>query len=361
MVSPPAAPARRPPGAALRARLGNRRPRGRARIYAREGLIGLLFVSPALTGLLIFLALPILFSLWMSFRKWSGITPPLQSEFIGLANYKELLVEPGVRRTDFFIGLKNNLYYVIGVVPVQTAIAFVLAVIVNQKFLRGKGFFRTSYYFPSITSSIAISLIFITLFRTQGAINRLLPIGDLNWLNDARGVIHNLLGVFGVDRPPKVLEQTRFMGLSVWTWLSGPSVTMLAIMILNIWTTVGTMMLIFLAGLQNIPPEVEEAAAVDGATGFQRFWRVTMPIMKPTIFFVVTLGIIGTWQVFDQIFAISFGGPQKTTLTPSFLVYLHAFQNARAGLAAAVSVVLFVIIMAFTVLNRRIMREMTEL
>lgn len=323
--------------------------------------MGLLFVSPALTGLLIFLFIPIGFAVWLSFRKWTGLTPPLQSEFIGLANYRELLTQPGVRRTDFFISIRNTLYYVLGVVPTQTAIAFVLAVIVNQKFLRGKGFFRTAYYFPSITSSIAVAMIFLTLFKTQGAINRLLPMGDIRWLNDASGVIHNLLELLGVREPPRALADTKFMGLSVWDWLSGPSVTMVAIMILNVWTTIGTMMLIFLAGLQNIPPEVEEAAAVDGATGVQRFFRITVPLMKPTIFFVVTLGLIGTWQVFDQIFVISFGGPQKTTLTPAFLVYLHTFQNARAGLAAAVSVLLFGIIMIFTLVNRRIMREMAEL
>ena len=117
------------------------------------------------------------------------------------------------------------------------------------------------------------------------------------------------------------------MDLTLWEWISGPSVTMTAIMMLNIWTTIGTMMLIFLAGLQSVSPSLEEAAAVDGATGIQRFWRITVPLMRPVIFFVVTLGLIGTWQVFDQIFVISSGGPQKTTLTPAYLIYDSLFRE----------------------------------
>lgn len=334
--------------------LGRKPPMGGKSLQPREALTGWLFAGPALTVLMVFLFLPILFTLWVSLRDWNGIVSPFVTDYVGLDNYRELLVEPGVRRKDFFIAVRNNLYYVIGVVPTQTVIAFVLAVILNQRFLKGKGFFRTAYYFPSITSSIAVALIFMFLFQTQGAINQVLPIQDINWLNNARGLIHNLLGLFGVSRAPAFLAETELLGLSLWEWMAGPSVTLSAIMILNIWTTIGTFMLIFLAALQNISPDVEEAALVDGASAFQRFWFVTVPLMKPAIFFVVTLGLIGTWQVFDQIFVISFGGPQKTTLTPAFLIYVHAFQNSRAGLAAALSLVLFLIIAVFTVVQRRL-------
>lgn len=341
-------------------RFGRPRGRERARLQPREGLVGWAFISPAFVGLLIFLFLPILFALWVSFRNWNGITSPFTSTFSGLDNYRELLTDPGIRRKDFFLSIRNNLYYVLGVVPIQTAIAFVLAVIVNQKYLRNRGFFRTAYYFPSITSSVAVALIFIFLFRVQGAINTILPIQNINWLNNANGLIHNLLGAFGVQRPPGFLAETDVLGLSLWEWISGPSVTMAAIMVLNVWTTVGTFMLIFLAGLQNISPDVEEASAVDGASGLQRFRHITIPLMRPTIFFVVTLGLIGTWQVFDQIFVISFGGPQKTTLTPAFLTYVHTFQNSKAGLAAAVSVLLFLIIATFTFVQRRIVSDVGE-
>jgi len=152
----------------------------RARIFKGEGLWGWIFVSPALIGLIVFLAIPVAMSVLVSLRDWSGITPPFDSDFVGLDNYRELLTKDGIRRRDFSIALRNNLYYVLGVVPTQTTIALVLAVILNQKRLKAKSFFRTAYYFPSITSSIAVSLIFLFMFKTDGAINAILPIQDIN-------------------------------------------------------------------------------------------------------------------------------------------------------------------------------------
>ena len=317
-----------------------------------------MFIAPALIGLLVFTLLPIFMALWVSFRDWTGFGPPMESNYIGFENYRSLTTEAGLPRTDFAISLRNNLYYVLGVVPMQTAIAFFLANLLNQKFLKAKSAFRTAYYFPSITSSIAVSLIFIFLFQRNGAINwllsRFLPIGNLNWLDNADGVIHNALGVVGVDQAPTVLAENSFMGLSYWEWLSGPSVTLLAIMLLATWTTIGTLMLIFLAGLQNIPGDVEEASQIDGASRTQHFFFVTLPMMKPTLFFVLTIGVIGTWQVFDQIFAISAGGPQKTTLTPAYMVYREGFLNFSMGRATAVSFLLFIIIMVFTLIQRKL-------
>lgn len=344
----------RPTGGGLRRW---RRGRRRTRILAGEPTLGWLFTLPALAGLLVFLVVPIIVTAWVSFRQWNGIVSPFDSQPAGLDNYQQLLTEPGVRRGDFAKALRNNLYYVLGVVPTQTLLAFVLAVIVNQRFLRGRGFFRTAYYFPSITSSIAVALMFIFLFQINGLVNALVPFRSVNWLDNPNGLIHLLLGLVGVRDAPGWLAGAQVMDLSLWEWLSGPSVTMSAIMVLAVWTTTGTMMLIFLAGLQNINPAVEEAARVDGATAVQRFWRVTVPLMKPIIFFVVTLGVIGTWQVFDQIFAISFGGPQKTTLTPAFLIYTQLFQNSQGGVAAAIAVILLCIIIAFTLLQRRLTRE----
>jgi multiple sugar transport system permease protein len=243
----------------------------------------------------------------------------------------------------------------------QTTIAFFLAVIVNNKLLKGKTFFRATYYFPSITSSVAIGLVFIFLFQTNGAINALfgffgLP-DNIRWLSDASGLLHNALGYVGVDEAPTWMAETTFlMGLSLWEWLSGPSVTMFGIMLLATWTTTGTMMLIFLAGLQNISLEVEEASKVDGASTLQHFFKITLPMMKPTLFFVLTIGLIGTWQVFDQIYVISGGGPQKTTLTPAYLVYRDGFDGSAMGRAAAISFLLFILIITLTLLQRRVLR-----
>ncbi|NED94286.1 ABC transporter permease subunit [Phytoactinopolyspora alkaliphila] len=334
----------------------------RDRLATNEKVAGWVFVLPVLIGIGVFLIVPIGMALWMSFTDWNGLSPPGDAQNVGLDNYRDLLSEPGVPRLDFAMSIRNNLYYVLGVVPAQTAIAFVLAVVVNQKFLRGKAFFRTAYYFPSITSSIAISIVFLFLFQRSGAINQtisaLMPGDDfrLNWLDNAEGVLHNVLGAVGVDSAPGFLADNDIMGLSLWQWLSGPSVTMFAIMMLATWTTIGTMMLIFLAGLQNIPADVEEASRVDGATALQRFRLVTIPMMKQPMFFVLTIGLIGTWQVFDQIFVISSGGPQKTTLTPAYLIYREGFQNFSMGRATAIAFLLFVLIMVLTLVQRRILR-----
>ncbi len=284
-------------------------------------------------------------------------------EFVGLQNYSRLLFEPGIRQTDFFISLKNTVYFVLGVVPTQTILALILAVIVNQRWLRGKGFFRTAFYFPSITSSVVISIIFMWMFTQGGIVNTILKalipnFQSVVWLDDSSGVLHNLLANFGITRQTVGdWAGTRFAGITLWDWISGPSVTMFTIMILNTWTTIGTLMVIYLAALQNIPSSVYEASSIDGATTWQQFRFITVPLLAPTTFFVVTIGLIGTFQVFDQIFVISSGGPAKTTLTIAYIVYTNGFNNSEMGLAAATALVLFLIIFAFTLIQRRFSRE----
>jgi len=337
------------------------RPRRRSRIHGRQGLAGWLFVAPALLGLGTFLLAPILLALWVSFRDWSGLAPLDTSTTVGAENYRDLLVESGVVQSDFAKSLRNNLYYVLGVVPAQTALAFVLAVIVNNKLLKGKAFYRTAFYFPSVTSSIAVAFIFIFLFSPSGVVNVLLSAllpGTVEtvWLNEPTGAIHAMLGWVGVDSAPGFLGDRRLMGLSYWEWLSGPSTAMLSIMTLAVWTTTGTFMLMFLAGLQNIPEDVDEAALIDGASPRQRFFRITMPLMRPTLFLVLTLGIIGTWQVFDQIYAMTSGGPQKTTLTPAYLIYREGFENSAMGRSAAIAFIVFAVILVFTGVQRWILR-----
>lgn len=329
----------------------------------QEVIAGLAFIAPAFLVLFVFLIIPMLASVYFSLTDWNGITPltrPDAYEVIGLENYERLLFRDGSRQEAFFTAVKNTVYFVIGVVPTQTLIALVLAVIVNQRWLRGKGFFRTAFYFPSISSSVVISLIFMWMFNSNGFINQglhaLFPnYQNVTWLNDPNGVLHNLLGLFGITRASLgEVGTTEIVGITIWGWLSGPSVTMLTIMILNTWTTIGTMMVIFLAALQNIPGQVYEAAYVDGATTLQIFRKITVPLLRPTTFFVVTLGLIGTFQVFDQVYVISSGGPADTTLTIAYLVYRSGFDDSRMGLAAATAIILFVIIFIFTLIQRRI-------
>ena len=178
-----------------------------------------------------------------------------------------------------------------------------------------------------------------------------------NWFADPRGVLHIILKVFGVDNAPSFLADHKFLSLTFWDWLAGPSVAMSSIIILAIWTTGGTFMLMFLAALQDIPEDMVEAAKVDGASDRQAFFKVVLPSLRPTLFLVITLGLIGTWQMFDQVFIMSQGSPQNTTMTPAYLSYQASFLQGKWGQGAAISFILFFVIIVFALLQRLIMRE----
>jgi len=334
----------------------------------RQSVAGWLFITPTLVILGMFLFIPIVMALWVSFTDWTGRGSPLSSQvgFVGADNYQALLTEPGLSRQDFMISLRNTFYYVIGVVPLQTILALGLAVIVNQRFLKGRTFFRTAFYFPSVVSSVAISLVFLFLFTGTGAVNQFLGIFGIDgptWFSDPRGLIHLVgqgLGLWNIDAPPAFLVDTQVMSLPLWEWLSGPSIALSAIMLQVVWTTAGTFMLMFLAGLQDLPTEVEEAALVDGANRWQRFRNVTVPHLRPTILLVITLGVIGTWQVFDQMYVMTQGGPAKTTLTPAYLSYTAAFRQQQWGEGAAMAFLLFLLIFVLTTFQRFVLRDKDE-
>jgi multiple sugar transport system permease protein len=334
----------------------------------RQQGAGWLFVSPAVIVLGLFLIAPIFMALWVSLSDWSGRGSPFSGEvaFIGTDNYSALLAEPGLARQDLMISFRNTFYYVIGVVPLQTVLALSLAVLLNNKFLKGRTFFRTAFYFPSVVSSVAISLLFLFLFAGGGAINNVLSwfgVNGPNWFQDARGLIHivgDAVGLWSISDPPTWMTDPSVMGLSLWQWFAGPSVALTAIMLQVIWTTAGTFMLMFLAGLQDLPIEVEEAAMVDGANKWQRFMNVTVPHLRPTLLLVVTLGFIGTWQVFDQMYVMTQGGPAKTTLTPAYLSYQAAFTNNQWGQGAAIAFILFALIFVLTTGQRWLMRDKDE-
>ena len=303
-----------------------------------ERVAGWLFSLPVIVILGVFLFIPVLMAIWVSFSDWSGRGSPLSTNvnFIGLGNYAAVTTGGGLDEHDFGIAIRNNAWYVVLVVPIQTMLALFLAVLVNRAVLRGKSFFRTSFYFPSVTSSVAITVLWLFLFSTTGVINKALSwvgIKGPNWFHDPRGILHVALGAMGVDKAPAVLANHGFLGVAWWEWLSGPSFAMSAFILMAVFTTSGTFMLLFLAALQAISPELGEAGAMDGATGWQRFWRITLPQLRPTLFTVLTLGLIGCWQVFDQIYTGTQGGPGKTTLTPAYLSYQSAFigqDGARA-------------------------------
>lgn len=328
---------------------------------------GWLFVSPAIVILGLFLLAPIFIAFWVSLSDWSGKGSPLASgvNFVGADNYSQLLGEDTLARSDFATSLRNNFYYVIIVVPIQTVLALGLAILLNNRRLKGLSFFRTAYYFPSVTSSVAIASVFLFLFAGGGSVNALLGwfgIHGPQWFADPRGVGHLILGWIGVGggpdgQGPPLLVSHGFLGLSWWDWLAGPSVAMCTIIMLVIWVSVGGYMLLFLAALQNIPSEIYEQASIDGAGTWRKNWSVIIPQLKPTLFTVLTLGLIGTWQVFDQIYIMSQGNPGKTTLTPAYLAYDTSFNNGNWSQGAAMSFILFAIILVMTGIQTLVLRD----
>lgn len=313
----------------------------------------------------LFMVLPILMALWVSLLHWDGQSNPFsgQADFVGLDNYRTLLTQDGLDRTLFATSLRNNAYYVLLTVPLQTVLALALALIVNQKLLRGRGALRTTFFFPSVTSSIAVSTVFLFLFQGSGAVNSMLSWIGLkgpNWFADPRGVLSLILSGLGIvdpERPAGVLADHSLMGLSWFEWLAGPSVAMCTIILLAVWTTSGSFMLIFLAALQNIPRELEESAAIEGVNRRQMLRYVTLPALRPVLFLVLTLGLISTWQVFDQVYVMGQGAPGNTTLTPAFLSYSAGFDNADFGQGSAIAFILLALILILTAFQRWALRE----
>ncbi|MCA9971155.1 MAG: sugar ABC transporter permease [Anaerolineales bacterium] len=317
----------------------------------REALAAYMFLSPYLLVTLVFTVGVFLFAIYVSFTEYNLFTPP---QWVGLEHYRTLLDD-----TKFIRSLVNVFYYVIIVVPVQTSLALLLAVILNAP-MRAKQFFRTIFYAPSVTSSVVISFIFWWLYLKTGYINfAFAKVWGLfgaewelvNWLNDPRGLFQLIVAPFGVDIPS-----------SQW-YLRGPSITWMAIMFQNIFTTVPTFMIMFLAALQDISPALYEAASIDGASKRQQFFRVTVPMLRPVILLVVVLGTIGTWQIFDQVAILTAGGPLDTTLTPVYLIYREALGlsgPSRMGYAASRAFILGLIIFFFTFVQRRFIERGTE-
>ncbi len=259
----------------------------------------------------IFTIFPMFFALFISFYDWNLLIP--DKPFVGLANYIELFQDE-----VFLIATKNTIIYALGVVPVQTILSLFLAFLMNQK-LPGRGFFRLAFYLPAVTASVVTSTIFIWIYSKPGLLNYLL----------------SLAGINGTD------------------WLTNPNTALLSIMALNVWSTSGYFMITFLAGLQNIPASVYEAAKIDGASAWTQFWKITFPLVRPVTYFVVVLSLIGCFQVFDQVFIMSQGGPVNSTTTMSFFVYINSFKYFRLGYGAASAIILAMIIYFVTVVQKR--------
>lgn len=342
---------------------------GTGRIRSHEGLAGWLFVAPVLVILGLFLLAPILMAAWVSVSDWSGTGSPLAAgvHYVGARNYHAILSSGSLNESNFSISIRNNFYFVFFVVPLQTILSLSLALVVDNRRLRGRSFFRTAYYFPTVTSSVAITVLFLFLFAVDGSVNGLLKLVGItgpNWTDNPTGLVWVVLGglhLVGSDTQPAALTGHGFLGTTWYDWLAGPSIGMIVFILLVIWTSAGGYMLMYLAALQNVPADIQEAADIDGAGRWAKLRQVVLPMLRPTTVLVLTLGIIGSWQLFDQVFAAGTqGGPGGTTVTPAFLSYQTSFQGQQWGQGSAIAFLLFALIVVLTVLQRLATRDWSD-
>lgn len=275
-------------------------------LLRREAVQGYLFIAPWFVGFLVFTAGPLLAALAFSFTDWNGVTA---IEWIGFDNYIQLFT----RDTRFWQSLKVTLIFTLFYLALNLIIGFGLALVMNQP-VRGMRLFRTIYYLPAVLSGVAVAVLWSFLFHRE--------FGALNWL----------LGLFGIKR----------IG-----WIVSENWALPSIIVMELWR-VGSTIIIFLAGLQGIPPELYEAAEVDGANRRWRLWSITLPLMSPTIFFVLIVGFINTMQVFTQAYIMTRGGPNYATYFYSINLYETTFRELRLGYASAQAGVLFIIIFMVT-------------
>jgi len=277
----------------------------------REALEGILFASPWLIGFVFFTAGPMIASFLLSFTRWNGITPLHELKWIGAENYVKLLT------TDhsFAKAFRNTAFYAVVAVPLGLATALSLALMLNQR-VRGLAAFRTIFYLPSVVSGVATSMLWLWLFNPS--------FGGVNW------VLHLL-------RLPEP------------GWLTDESTALWVFILMSVWG-VGNTMLITLAGLQEVPTHLYEAAALDGASTLSRFRHVTLPMLSPTLFFNLVMGIIGSFQVFTSAYVMTGGGPNEATLFYVLYLYQKAFEQFQMGYASALAWILFAVVLALTLL-----------
>lgn len=268
-------------------------------------------LAPTLIGLLVGTLGPVLAAIGISFANWDVITPP---SFAGIANYQRLLKDP-----TFTKALVNTLYYVGIMVPVSTVLSLALALLMNQK-LRAITWYRTAYFLPVVSSTVAVALVWSWIYSKD--------FGLLNFV-------------------------LRSVGIEPIGWLSSTKWAMPAVIIMGVWGTLGEGMIIFLAGLQSISQSYYEAAEVDGANGLQKLWRITLPLITPSLFFYFIITMINAFQTFEQIYIMTRGGPVNSTTTIVYYIYRNAFRNFKMGYASAQAIVLFGIIMVLTLIYWR--------
>ncbi|MDQ2624573.1 MAG: sugar ABC transporter permease [Actinomycetota bacterium] len=290
------------------------RPAGRRR-RRRNALWVALFLAPSAIPLLLFTATPMASSLWVSLHKWNLLAP---MQWVGLDNYTKLFTDPATRRI-----FGHTLGYIAGYLPLVYVGGLGLALALNQSF-KGRSFFRAAYFLPVVTSWVVVALVWQWL------------------LNPNNGLVNTVLGALGLPEPG---------------WWTDPAWAMPSIILASAWKDLGFVMVILLAGLQAIPGELLEAARVDGTNAWQRFWHITLPLLSPSTFFVIVISLINGFQVFDQVYVMTGGGPAGASQVVVGQIYDLTFRYGKAGEASALSWLLFLVILGVTALQIRGQRK----
>lgn len=273
------------------------------------------FLFPSLLGMITFVIIPICSSFVLSFTKWDLIG---EIKWVGFKNYIKVLKDPTIHNA-----LKHTLMFIIGYLPLVLILALVIALVMNKK-LKGIVIFRALYFIPVVSSWVAVSMIWKWL------------------LNPEFGLINYFLSLIGIVGPG---------------WLHDPAWAMPGIILTSVWKDIGFIMVIYLAGLQEIPEHYYEAAAIDGVNRWQKFWYITWPLLVPTTFFVITISLINSFQVFDQVWIMTEGGPAGSTSVLVEQIYKNAFRYYKMGYASAISWVLFAIIFVVTIIQNKLQKK----
>ena len=300
--------------------------KNKAKSYKKnEAIFAWFFSTPAIILLLIFLVVPFIMAIVLSFTNQRLIpNPNLPTQFIGLRNYLRLLDD-----VAFIRGLLNNFYFVAVVVPIQTSLALGLAMLINQK-MKGMNFFRTIYFAPVVTAMTVVAIVWTFLY------------------NPGEGLINAFL------------EAISFGKLGPYNWLMDTKLVFPAIMLLSIWQGVGFQMIIYLAGLQEIPDSLYEAAQVDGANKRQQFFMITLPQLKNTTMFVVLSTTILAFKLFDQVQVMTNGGPQNASMTTMLHVVRMGWGQLKVGYASSISIIFFLIVLIISIIQRVLMNKNEE-
>lgn len=285
-----------------------------------RNLTGYSFILPNFIGYTIFIFIPVCFSLVLSFMKWDGSSAPM--EFVGVSNFIRLASD-----STFLISLKNTFYYSIFTVPLTMVAALLIAVLLNSK-IKGIVAFRTAFFFPYIASLVAVGAVWNMLFQPEF------------------GPINQFLRFIGIDNPPG--------------WCASTEWAMSVIIIVSVWKYMGYYMVVYLAALQGIPNELYEAASIDGATGWKKLRYITIPMLKPTTFFVTVMLTIQCFKVFDLIYVMTQGGPGRSTNVLVNHIYNTAFVDFNFGYASASAMVLFVIVLVVTLIQFKGEKKFTD-